>query len=50
VLKNPAVAEKLTAQGMDIVGGSPEEMDRFLKSEIGRWAKVVKDNRIQAGD
>jgi tripartite-type tricarboxylate transporter receptor subunit TctC len=50
VLKNPAVAEKLTAQGMDIVGGSPEEMDRFLKSEIERWAKVVKDNRIQAGD
>jgi tripartite-type tricarboxylate transporter receptor subunit TctC len=49
-LKNPAVAEKLTAQGMDIVGGSPEEMDKFLKTEIDRWAKVVKDNKIKAGD
>lgn len=49
-LKVPAVAEKLTAQGMEIVGGGPEEMDRFLKSEIARWAKVVKDNRIKAGD
>ncbi|MCM2326375.1 MAG: tripartite tricarboxylate transporter substrate binding protein [Lysobacter sp.] len=49
-LKVPAVAEKLTAQGMEIVGGGPEEMDRFLKSEIARWAKVVKDNKIKAGD
>lgn len=49
-LKVPAVAEKLTAQGMDIIGGGPEEMDRFLKGEIERWAKVVKDNKIKAGD
>jgi len=49
-LKVPAVADKLTAQGMEIVGGGPEELDRFLKSEIARWAKVVKDNRIKAGD
>jgi tripartite-type tricarboxylate transporter receptor subunit TctC len=49
-LKNPAVAEKLTAQGMDILGGTPEEMDKFLKGEIARWAKVVKDNKIKAGD
>ena len=49
-LKVPAVAEKLTAQGMEIVGGPPEELDRFLKAEIERWAKVVKDNRIKAGD
>lgn len=49
-LKNPAVAEKLTSQGMDVVGGGPEELDRFLRGEIARWAKVVKDNGIKAGD
>jgi len=49
-LKNPAVAEKLSAQGMDIIGSSPEDMDKFLKGEIERWAKVVKDNKIKAGD
>jgi len=49
-LANPAVAEKLTAQGMDIVGGGPEELDRFLRTEIARWEKVVKENRIKAGD
>lgn len=49
-LKDPAVADKLTQQGMEIVGGGPEELDRFVRGEIVRWAQVVKDNRIQAGD
>jgi tripartite-type tricarboxylate transporter receptor subunit TctC len=49
-LKVPAIAEKLQAQGMEIVGSGPEDSARFLKGEIDRWAKVVKDNRIKAGD
>jgi tripartite-type tricarboxylate transporter receptor subunit TctC len=49
-LKAPAVAEKLSAQGMDIVGGGPEELDRFVRGEIARWAKVVKENNVKAGD
>jgi tripartite-type tricarboxylate transporter receptor subunit TctC len=49
-IKTPAVAEKLTQQGMDIAGGSPEEMDKFLRTEIARWGQVVRDNRIKAGD
>ena len=49
-LKNPALADKLTQQGMEITGGGAEEMDRFLKGEIARWAQVVRDNKIRAGD
>ena len=49
-LKAPAVAEKLSAQGMDILAGGPQELDRFLRGEIDRWAKVIKDNKIRAGD
>lgn len=49
-LDNPAVTQKLSEQGMDIVGGPPEEMDRFLRGEITRWAKVLNDNKIKAGD
>jgi tripartite-type tricarboxylate transporter receptor subunit TctC len=49
-LRDPAVADKLTQQGMEIVGGGPEELDRFLRGEIARWAKVVGENKIQAGD
>lgn len=49
-LKDPAVAEKLTAQGMDLIGGTPLELDRFVRGEIARWAKVVAENNIKAGD
>jgi len=49
-LKNPAVSQKLTDQGMDIDGGGPEVLDKFLRGEITRWAAVVKKNGIRAGD
>jgi tripartite-type tricarboxylate transporter receptor subunit TctC len=49
VLAKPEVRERLSSQGMDISGGAPEVFGKFLDSEIDRWAKVVKDNRIQAG-
>ena len=49
-LKDPGVAEKLSQQGMEIAGGGPEEMDKFLRAEMARWAQVVRDNRIRAGD
>ena len=49
-LKTPDVAEKLSAQGMDIVGSKPEALQIFLQAEITRWAKVVKDNKIKAGE
>jgi tripartite-type tricarboxylate transporter receptor subunit TctC len=49
-LKVPAIAEKLQAQGMEIVGSGPDEANKFVKGEIDRWAKVVKDNKIKAGD
>ena len=49
-LKMPEVAEKLSAQGMDIVGSKPEALQSFVQTEIARWAKVVKDNKIKAGE
>jgi tripartite-type tricarboxylate transporter receptor subunit TctC len=37
------VRKKLADLGMNPIGkGSPEELDKFLKSEIGRWGKVVE--------
>ena len=49
-LKVPAVAERLHGQGMDVVGAGPEELDRFVQREIERWGKVVRDNKVKAGD
>ena len=49
-LKTPEVAEKLSAQGMEIVGSKPEALQSFVQAEIARWLKVVKDNKIKAGE
>jgi tripartite-type tricarboxylate transporter receptor subunit TctC len=49
-LKVPALAEKLGSQGLDIVSSSPAQMDSFLRAEIDRWGKVVRENKIKAGD
>jgi tripartite-type tricarboxylate transporter receptor subunit TctC len=48
-LKEPAVAERLNAQGMTITGQGPAEFSAFMKKEIERWSKIVKENRISAG-
>ncbi|MEQ1517407.1 MAG: tripartite tricarboxylate transporter substrate binding protein [Usitatibacteraceae bacterium] len=49
-LKTPEVAEKLSAQGMDVVGSKPEALQALVRTEISRWSKVVKDNKIKAGE
>lgn len=46
----PAVREKLVAQGIDVSGAPGSELDAFVRKEMARWAKVIKDNNIKAGD
>ena len=47
-LKNPEVAKKLDAQGIDVVGGTSESARVFIDKQMDIWAKVVKDNNIKA--
>ncbi|MBC7608086.1 MAG: tripartite tricarboxylate transporter substrate binding protein [Polaromonas sp.] len=47
-LRTPDVAKKLEAQGIDVVGGSPEVARVFIDKQMDIWAKVVKDNNIKA--
>jgi tripartite-type tricarboxylate transporter receptor subunit TctC len=42
VLAMPAVRERLQAQGMEALGGTPAEFAAFIRSEIERWSRVVK--------
>jgi tripartite-type tricarboxylate transporter receptor subunit TctC len=50
VLAEPAVRDKLVAQGMEIVASKPEELGKFVDIEIERWGKVIRDNKIKAGE
>jgi len=40
-LKDPDVLKQLYAQGLDPLGGTPDDFRRFIASETERWAKVV---------
>lgn len=42
VLKQGETRERLQAAGLDVLGTSPEELTRYTRSEIDKWAKVVK--------
>jgi tripartite-type tricarboxylate transporter receptor subunit TctC len=46
VLRVPQVAEKLTKQGLTVVGGPPERLSEFIAQDISKWQKVVREAGI----
>jgi tripartite-type tricarboxylate transporter receptor subunit TctC len=47
-LKDPATAEVIVKTGFDITPSNPKELADFVKVEIVKWAKVVKDSGAKA--
>ena len=43
-LAQPDVAEKLRSEGGDVLGGTPERFEQLMRTEMPRWAKIVKDS------
>jgi tripartite-type tricarboxylate transporter receptor subunit TctC len=48
VLAMPDVKNFLFNQGLDPAPGTPEKFGAYIKSEIAKWAKVVKDSGARA--
>lgn len=48
IIRSPAVSEQLLAQGADPIGSSPPEAAKFLKDEIDRWSRLIKQADIRA--
>ena len=46
-VRSPEVANRLVSDGTQIIGSSPEQFAALIRSEIPRWAKVVKAGNIQ---
>ena len=44
ILAQPEIAKKLAEAGLDAVGSSPDELAAYQRTEIAKWAKVVKDS------
>ena len=48
IVENPEMKKKLQEQGVEADAMTPVEMATLFKSESAKWAKVIKDSKIQA--
>ncbi len=48
MFNTPATREKLTGMGVDLVLNSPDQFRDYLRTEIARYTKVIKDAGIKA--
>jgi tripartite-type tricarboxylate transporter receptor subunit TctC len=46
-LKVPDIAQRLSGQGINVIGGPPETARTFIDKQIETWAVVVKENNIK---
>ncbi len=48
ILTSAEIRERFGKIGVEVVAGTPEHFSGFLKGEVARWAKVIKDAGIKA--
>jgi tripartite-type tricarboxylate transporter receptor subunit TctC len=48
LLSQPDMRERLAASGFEPVGGTPRQFADYLKSELGKWARVVRETGVTA--
>jgi tripartite-type tricarboxylate transporter receptor subunit TctC len=46
-LRSPEIERRLLADGSEVGGGSPEEFGAYIRSEIAKWGRVVKEAGIK---
>ena len=47
VVQVPEIRQKLVEQGGDPVGGTSEELDRIVKTELKKWTEVIQAAKIK---
>jgi tripartite-type tricarboxylate transporter receptor subunit TctC len=48
ILREPEVKQQLAALGAEPVGSTQEEFGKFIKAEMTRWGKIIKEKGIRA--
>ena len=44
LLSAPDMRERLAGLGSDVIGGEPRQLTDYMRTEIPRWAKVIKES------
>jgi tripartite-type tricarboxylate transporter receptor subunit TctC len=47
ILQMPDVKARLAEQGAEPIGSTPEQFSAHIKTEIAKWAKVIKDAHVE---
>ncbi len=47
VLADPGIRSFLTKSGVEPDGGTPEELNKYMRSELSKWAQVIKAAHIK---
>lgn len=47
VLRDPDVRERLTALGMEVGGGTPQELAARVDNELRKWATLIRERNIR---
>ena len=47
LLNTPAMKAKIVELGADPIGNSPAEMDKFLREDRARWAKLIQETGLK---
>jgi tripartite-type tricarboxylate transporter receptor subunit TctC len=50
IVSQPALREKYGLIGLDVVGDAPEAFAAIIRTDTAKWAKVIKDAGIKAGE
>ncbi len=47
-MEEESMKERLRAQGLEVITMSPQESAAFLRADIARWSKVIRDAGVKA--
>jgi tripartite-type tricarboxylate transporter receptor subunit TctC len=48
ILNSSDIKSRMAAEGTEILTGTPEQFGAFMKADVEKWAKVIKEAGIQA--
>ena len=48
LLQTPEMRQRLAGLGADVIGGEPKALTEYIRVEIPRWAKVIKESGAKA--
>lgn len=46
-MQQAELRERLSADGLEMVGGTPQQFDAFFRAEITKWRKVIQEGGIR---